>query len=200
MDDFLKSLPTSVLVGGALAIGLVLIFVLNPPHTKCDSQYEIFQSSQTPFLFKDPTKKFMEESVLQSSMMVCKNKNASGACFQYFEGLRFLIKDIQTISLECRSKILSKSEVSIALWQSLGFIFEIAWGPSGGPQNYLDKLGWLDNVHASVFCDLQALIKESFSEGEWTSFREKTLGELPGASTMDRKEVWNRSLFTLKCQ
>jgi hypothetical protein len=199
MDKFLNSLPRSILVGGALAVGLVMILILNPPHTKCDSQFEIFQKSQTPFLFKDPQKKFMNETALQTTMNVCREKNQSGSCFQYFESLKVLIKDIKTISLECRPQILSKPGVSSTLWDSLGFIFELAWGKTP-PANYLDKLGWLDNVHVGIFCDLQALIKESFSEDDWVSFREKTLTGLPGAASLDRKEVWNRSLFTLKCQ
>jgi hypothetical protein len=199
MDNFLNSLPKSILVGGALAVGLVIIFLIKPPHTKCDSQFEIFQKAETPFLYKDPTKKFMEETQVQTSMNACKQTNSPGSCFQFFEGLKFLIKDIQTISYDCRPGILSKSEISTALWQSLEFIFEIAWGKNP-PANYLDKLGWLDNVHVSVFCDLQALMKESFSEDEWTTFREKMLAGLPGAQALGRKEVWNRSLFTLKCQ
>jgi hypothetical protein len=199
MDNFLNSLPKSVLVAGALAVGLILIFIIKPPHTKCDSQYEIFQKSEIPFLYKDPTKKFMDENQLTTSMNKCKETSQPGSCFQFFEGLKFLIKDIQTISFECRAGILSKSEISTSLWQSLQLIFETAWGKTA-PASYLDKLGWLDNVHVSIFCDLQALMKESFSEDEWTTFREKMLSELPGASTLGRKEVWNRSLFTLKCQ
>lgn len=199
MDNFLNSLPRTVLVGGALALGLLLILFLNPPHTKCDSQHEIFKKSQTPFLYKDPAKKFMDETQLQTNIAVCKDRNLPGSCFQLFEGMKILVKDIKTISYECRSEILSKPEISNALWQSLGFIFELAWGKNP-PQSYLDKLGWLDTMHTTVFCDLQALIKESFSTSEWESFREKTLTNLPGAAQMDRKEVWNRSLFTLKCQ
>lgn len=198
MDNFLNSLPRSVLVGGALAVGLLVIFLMNPPHTKCDSQFEIFQKAQTPFLYKDPAKKFMDETVLQSSMKICKDRNLPGSCFQFFEGLRFLTKDIQTISYDCRSEVLAKPEVASSIWQSLGFIFELAWGKTA-PQSYLDKMGWLDTVHVNVFCELQSLAKESFSEEEWAAFREKTLTNLPGAATIDRKEVWNRSLFTLKC-
>lgn len=198
MDNFLNSLPRSILVGSALAIGLLLILLMNPPHTKCDSQFEIFQKAETPFLYKDPTKKFMNETELQTSIKICQEKNLPGACFQFFEGLRYLIKDIKTISYDCRPDILSKPEISKSIWQSLGAIFELAWGKEP-PQSYLDKMGWLDNVHVNVFCELQALAKESFSQGEWEAFREKTLSSLPGASTVGRKEVWNRSLFTLKC-
>lgn len=199
MDNFLNSLPRAILVGGALALGLFLIFVMNPPHTKCDAQFEIFKNSQTPFLFKDPQKKFMDETQLQTTMAVCKDRNMPGSCFRFFEGLKLLVKDIKTISYDCRPKILSKSEVSSSLWQSLGFIFELAWGKNP-PQSYLDKMGWLDSLHVNVLCDLQALVKESFSEADWEAFREKTLANLPGAATLDRREVWNRSLFTLKCQ
>lgn len=198
MDNFLNSLPKTVLVGGALALGLFLIFMLNPPHTKCDSQFEIFQKAQTPFLYKDPAKKFMDETQMQTSVAVCKDRNLPGSCFQFFEGLRLLTKDIKTISYECRSQILSRSEVSSSIWLGLGTIFELAWGKTP-PQSYLDKMGWLDNLHTSVFCDLQALAKESLAT-EWDAFRERTLAALPGAAQMDRKEVWNRSLFTLKCQ
>lgn len=198
MDNFLNSLPRSVLVAGALAVGLLFIFIMNPPHTKCDSQFEIFQKAQTPFLYKDAEKKFMDETVLQSSMKNCKDRNLPGSCFQFFEGLRILIKDLKTVSYDCRSEVLSKSEVTNSIWQSLGFIFEIAWGVQP-PTSYLDKMGWLDSVHVSVFCELQSFAKEGYPVSDWEAFREKTLANLPGASTMDRKEVWNRSLFTLKC-
>lgn len=198
MDNFLKSLPRSVLVGGALALGLFLIFLLNPPHTKCDSQFEIFQKAETPFLYKDPAKKFVEEPEWQTSLAICKTKALPGACFPFFEGLRYLIKDIKTISYDCRADILSKTEVSKGIWESLGAIFSLAWGDKP-PMSYLDKMGWLDLVHKNIFCDLQALTKENFSQGEWEAFREKTLSSLPGAATIGRNEVWNRSLFTLKC-
>lgn len=177
MDNFLNSLPRSILVAGALAIGLFLILVMNPPHTKCDSQYEIFQKSQTPFLYKDPAKKFMEEPQLQTSIKTCQSKDLPGACFQFFEGLRYLVKDIKTISYDCRSDILSKPEISKSIWQSLQVIFELAWGQTP-PQSYLDKMGWLDNVHVSAFCELQNLAKESFPQSDWEAFREKMLTEI----------------------
>ncbi len=198
MDNFLNSLPRAVLVAGALMIGLVFLLLTNPPHTACDSQYEIFKDAQTPFLYKDPKKKFMDETALQSSMNVCQVRPMPGTCYQFFDGLKNLINDVKTVSRECRSEVLAKPEISNALFDSLSLIFNLAWGEKP-PESYLDKMGWLDTVHKSTFCEIQMIVKENFTESRWTQFREATLANLPGASLLDRKEVWNRSLFTLKC-
>jgi len=198
MNDFINSLPRWALVGGALALGLVFILITNPPHTACDSQLEIFQKSETPFLYPDSSKKFADQTLFQKSIQTCKDQNLPGPCFQFFEGLRLLIKDIKTVSLECRPKIVQSDLVSSALWLSLTAIFEIAWGPTP-PKSYYEKTGWLDNVHINTFCDLQKVVRENFSEDDWVQFREKVLQSLPQASSLGRGEVWNRSLFTLKC-
>ncbi len=199
MDQFLNSLPRWALVGGSLAIGLFLILLFNPPHTACDSQFEIFQKSETPFLYKDAAKKFDLDTGYEKTKKMCAENRLPGSCFQFFEGIRLLVKDLKTISLECRPKISARSEVSNALWDGLGFIFELAWGTTP-PKSYYDKAGWLDSTHMTIFCDLQKFVQDSFSQDDWVQFREKTLTSLPGANTIGRAEAWNRSLFTLKCQ
>ncbi len=198
MDEFLRNSPKWLIVGGALALALVIMMVLNPPYSACDSQFDVFKNSETPFLYLDPTKKFMTETDLQRSRKICEERNLPGSCFQMFEGLRLLVRDLETVSFACQAHIIERAEVKCAVFESVSFIVKLAWGLVP-PQSYLDKTGWLDSVHLGTFCDLHGKIKEYFSDDEWANYREEILKSLPGSDKLDRKELWNRSLFSLKC-
>lgn len=198
MDEFLRTTPKWILVGGSLFIGLVFILLFNPPYSACDSQFEIFKQNQTPFLYLDSTKKFSTETGLQMSLKICEERNLPGSCFRYFEGLRFLMRSIDTVSYECQPSILKNDEVKKALFDAVAFIVRLAWGLNP-PQTYLDKTGWLDTVHLTTYCEIQSKIIDFFSPDDWSQLREQVLISLPGNETLDRKELWNRSIFSLKC-
>lgn len=198
MDEFLRNSPRWLVVGGALALVLAFVLVFNPPYSACDSQFEVFKSSLTPFLYLDPTKKFMTETEFQKNIKICEERNLPGSCFQLFEGLKFVVRALDTVSSDCQPTIAQKAEVKKVLFESVSFIVKLAWGLMP-PQSYLDKTGWLDTVHLSTFCEVQNKITENFSESEWAQYREQVMSQLPGADKLDRKEIWNRSLFSLKC-
>ncbi len=198
MDEFLRNSPRWMIVGGSLALALVLLLIFNPPYSACDSQFEVFKNSQTPFLYIDETKKFMTETEYQKSLQVCEERNLPGSCFQFFEGLRLMMRAIETVSYDCQPVILEKSEVKKVFLDSLTFIARLAWGVVP-PQSYLDKTGWLDSVHLSTFCEIQSKVLEHLSADEWAQVREQSLQALPGVAQLDRKEAWNRSLISLKC-
>jgi len=77
-------------------------------------------------------------------------------------------------------------------------MYKLAWGDVG-PESYLEKTGWFDTVHLNIHCDLATIIKENYPETDETNLREKVIQDLITKSSLDRKEVWNRSLFTIKC-
>lgn len=198
MDEFLRRSPKWLVVGGALALALLLMLVFDPPYTACDSQFEVFKNSQTPFLYLDPDRKFMTETEFQKNLKTCEERNLPGACFSLFENLRLFVKSLDTVGAECSQVIAQKSEVQNALFEAIGFIARLAWGPEA-PKSYLDKTGWLDSVHLSIYCDLQRKILDYYPQEKWATYREEALGKLPLAEGLDRKELWNRSLFSLKC-
>ncbi len=59
LDEFFRTLSRRTIVILSLVVGTLVIIMLNPPHTVCDAQLDVFKSSQTGFLFLDPKKKLI---------------------------------------------------------------------------------------------------------------------------------------------
>src|SRR5437870_149832 len=105
MERLFQILPQWAVVLLILAIGVAFFYVTMPPHTVCDSQIEIFQSTQTPFLYKDPKKKYEQTVGYEKSVDNCKLGNSSGACRELFDGLRKMLEDTRSVPSECNEKL-----------------------------------------------------------------------------------------------
>jgi hypothetical protein len=195
---FLLSLPKGLLVFLALFISLMLIFIAQPPHTACQSQYEVFKNGQTGFLFLDKKQAYKKTTGYQKAVELCKYGNSSGSCLDFFDGVKRVHRDLGSVPSDCSSDVMDNSTLSAFLWESAELIVQLAWG-SRAPASYMERAGWLDTYHLAIFCDLKRLLQQHYGQERWNSFIEKQLHNLPQAAQLSRNESWQRSILSFPC-
>lgn len=197
LDQWLASLPRPVLVGGILVIGLFLIYTLNPPHSVCQSQTEVFKKNLTPWVFND--RKLVETSKLTKSIDVCKAGNSAGSCLEMFDYVRRVLNELESMPLECHPEIGALLEVKKSVTTVLTLVTEIAWG-SKPPADDFDRRAWLDTAHIATLCDLVHFQKSLYGEDEWIGYVETRLQTLPGAKDIPREEAWAKMILSVPCR
>ncbi|MES2855159.1 MAG: hypothetical protein V4692_04820 [Bdellovibrionota bacterium] len=199
MDQFLASLPKTVVAVAVIVIGFLLIVMMNPPKTVCDSQLELFRESQKEFLYpvglvagekKPPEAKRMFE--------LCQSSNSPGGCFELFHNLKKLNADLVNVPAQCGSEALGEPAVKEWLFKSIKLMVQIPWGQRG-PATVLQKTGWFDSSDLALYCDLSKTSSRLMGAEAFKAWRETVVSELPGIETGSREQVWGRSLFSIGC-
>ncbi|MBK9294967.1 MAG: hypothetical protein IPM57_11110 [Oligoflexia bacterium] len=185
MGQFLKSERLKVALG--LIIGLVLIMILNPPHTVCDSKIEVYSE-----LIKKQIKPYSK------AMALCKEHTELGGCLQFFEVAAKLNNYLDDVGPQCREKLKSNTLTQQWLNGSIEMMVRAAWG-SVPPTSSSNKQGWLQLSQMAFFCKLKKALVESFGEGAWVDMVNYLLNDLPKAKELGRNEAWARSIMSDPC-
>lgn len=202
-----------VIVGGVLAI-----FFLQRPHTVCDAQKAALIQSQAGSIYSQQVKNVKRPAQFSKYLDICRQGASPGACYELFQQLRKLDKDIGVLSETCAVELASENEVKSALRESLKTFVQIGWGasiPVGTVQNY----GWLEQTDLHLFCRLKRDYIVIFGRDEFEELRLQIQASLPGEAIIvengncknceTRKkavdliaadEVWLKSLFALRCE
>jgi len=199
IERLASKLPRSIFVGLVLVVALILIFMLNPPHSVCDSQFAIFKADQTPFLYLDPKKPYMKTSGYQASYDKCSASNNLGACADLFGATRQLMSDLASGNPRCHTEFFNKAEVKKALTDTMSLMIRLAWG-NQPPASIYEKNGWLNSNHMYLYCELKANFLNHYGKPAYETWREKQMQALPNPKNIDRREVWNRSLVSIDCK
>ena len=201
MGAFFRSLPKNILAFLAIAGGIVFIVLQDPPKSVCDSQVNLIKEMQSAFLYKDeffPKSKVIKTTKYQYLRERCKSTNDTGGCYELFQEMKNLLRDVATLSRECASAAGGVKEIRTAIWETLDLIVRLAWGEKP-PSAYSAKFGWLDTADVSLYCKLKERAQLVFGEPAWNSFREKMMADLPGAKELPRNQVWDMSLLSENC-
>lgn len=198
MDRILSLIPKNVLAFLAIAGGIALIIMSQPPHTVCDSQIKVIEKSQARFLQKDPKSNKITSTKYERLRDHCKVTNNPGGCYEYFQELRTLLHDLATLARECMSALSEVNEFKRAIVESSELIVRLAWGEKA-PATYSVKFGWLDSADMSLFCRIKNYYIQSYGDEAWDQFRERMMRELPGAKDLPRNQVWDLSIFSENC-
>ena len=196
MDQFLSSLPKTVLALGAITIGFFLIVMFNPPHSVCDSQLEIFREAQKIFIYKQGKDR---PPLAKSQFDLCLADNSPGSCFEFFQGLKKLSIDLRNIPSSCSASAAGETEVNTWLWQSLKLMVQVAWGPKA-PSSYSEKHSWFDASDIALFCGLKKDAVRIFGEEQFATWREDVMKSLPQAESMQRDQIWHKSILSTSCE
>lgn len=199
MNDWLQMLPRGVVVTLALGTALAVIFLIKPPHTPCESQVEVLKKSQTDFLFLDPSKAYKKTTGFEKSLELCKFGNSSGACLDFFAGVKRLHQELVSTASACEQNLIEVPEVKKALWTALELFVRLAWG-SVAPKAASEREGWLDSSLLSTYCDLKKFSIENFGQDSWNAFIEEQMRNLPQAEIYSRNEVWQRTILSYPCK
>lgn len=217
MDDFLNSLPKPVLVLGALVVAIVVIMLINPPYTVCDTQLASFKEAQKGNLFPNKEKKTVIPPSISRAKESCQLGNSAGACYEYFQSLRSIADGISKASNECAAQLYGVAEVRTALNDGIELMVRLAWGLKP-PEPTLERFGWLQESELSTFCRLRSVYVRANGEQAWIELRRRVFAKLPGeevplalepdqmvvepkkaVTMMTEENIWNRSLFSVRC-
>ncbi len=197
--NWITSLPKGVLIFLLLGGGIFLIVAFNPPYTVCDSQLEIFKKNQTRFIYIDPKEKLVKTARIETFNDSCKMANSPGGCYELFMKMKRLLRDLENAPRDCADTLSSLPEVKKALWRHMRLMVDLAWGEKP-PTSYYEKLAWFDAADLSLYCNLKKDLETFYGTEEFSAFREKLFGELPGAKSLSRDQVWNMMLLSTDCR
>lgn len=218
MENFINSLPKSVLALLAILLGIGVFMVLNPPHTVCDTQEEALRQSLKGNLFPTEMKKNKIPPSLARAKEACQIGNSAGSCFEYFSLLKDIASEVGKSSSECATQLYAVKEVSSALNDGIELMARLAWGvkpPEPGPE----RTGWLQEAEFSAFCRLKGIYVRANGEESWNTLRLKIFNKLPGeelpiqnevssspaepkkaTAVLSELDIFNRSIFSVRCE
>lgn len=198
LDRFLANLPKNILATLIVGGGIFFIILVDPPHTICDAQLDTFKEAQLGFVYLDPQNKSVQTTDYELLTKQCRVSNSPGGCYELFARLKALISDIESIPKECTSKAAGEGKVRKLLWEALDLMAKLAWGEKP-PQSYYEKFGWLEPPDLLLYCDLRRTVVRLYGKPAWEQFREGLFKTLPGATGLQRTQVWEHMLLSINC-
>ncbi|UYL09864.1 hypothetical protein B9G69_004650 [Bdellovibrio sp. SKB1291214] len=218
LDKFLNDLPKPVLVIGALVIGVVVIMLLNPPHTVCDTEEAAMREYLKGQLFSTQVKKNTIPPSIVREKEACQLGNSAGSCYEYFSTLKNIADAVNKSSSQCASQMFGVKEVTSTLNDGIELMVRLAWGVKPPEPGTYDRFGWLSEAEIATFCRLKSTFIRANGEEAWTALRQRVAAKLPGeevpltpegtVSTVEARkattvltevDIWNRSLFSVRC-
>lgn len=199
LSQLFDQLPKTFVAIVGLVIGLLVITYLKPEHSPCDAQVELFQKSQSPFLYPDPKKKYATTPKIESAIANCRAANSAGGCLEYFAGLKALMNAYELAPKDCRSYIAGIPEAQGAVSGAIKLMVQLAWGEKM-PQSPSERNGWLDSAHLYLFCRLQKAARLMVGDDKWNDFRSKTASSLPGTEGLAIQDFWKLTIFSTACE
>lgn len=200
LDQILSTLSRGTLATLAIGAGILFIIFSDPPQSLCQSQVNFLKEQQKGFLFAaGPKERSSHGGNFQQMAAYCLKGDGPGACYEVFAKMRVVVRDLKSVPEECSSQIGDMPEVKQALWGTVRYMTNAAWGKVP-PASYVDKLAWLDQADVALFCGLRAQITRFYGESSWDQYRESLFTELPGAKSLQRKDAWQKMLLSEDCR
>lgn len=107
LEEFSRQMPKPVLAALVLLVAIfIIIFVIQPPHSICDTQAENLKENQKGILFPIKSGKRTYPGKVQGAMEACRLGNSPGSCYEYFTILRRAALAVKALSKECSSAAL----------------------------------------------------------------------------------------------
>jgi hypothetical protein len=200
VDQFLNSLPKTVLAIGVMIVGLFLIRQLQPPRTICDTQLESFRETQKTFLYSTTTLSGITKlSEVKRLTELCKQDNSPGGCFELFLGLRKMTADLKNIPDQCAEAAAGEKAITNWVWSSMKLMVQMAWGDRA-PASYIQKNGWYDTSELTLFCNLKNQALRLYGQDEFKRWQQQALTDLPKADELGWDQVWQRNILSTPCE
>lgn len=170
----------------------------DPPKTVCEAQLEFFKKAQQSFLYKDPKSKEAKTTKFERLFEHCKVTNSPGGCMELFQLTKTFLQDLDSVPEDCRSTAGGIKEVKTTINYITELMIRLAWREKL-PRTYQEKFGWLEVSDISLYCKLKQKYSDFYGEASWSQFRERIMGDLPGAKQATRTQVWDFSILSENC-
>lgn len=191
-----RSLLAAVMIGG----GIFLVLLLNPFHSVCDTQEELFREElKKEFFVERKLKQKGFKSSFERAMEDCSYSNSPGGCFDFFQALRKMERELSHLSQECSQQMARIPEIRQAFQKGLLLVVNLAWGEKT-PETYLEKTGWLGASDLHLFCQLKRQSQRVYGISYWKNFSEERAKEFIDKAGLTASETLSRSLLSLNCR
>ena len=198
MGNLFSSLPKTILAVLALVVGFVFIILNDPPKSVCTVQLENFKEAQKRFLYSETNNGVRRPAQVEELLRLCRNSNGPGGCNELFLKLKILNEDLESVPSQCASTLASETEVNTHLWKSYRIIVELAWG-ARPPVGYENRYAWMGSSDVALFCTLKRNLIATFGEDRHKNFQEEIFKTLPGAESLTRDQIWQRTILSTRC-
>lgn len=218
MEKFLNQFPKPLLAVLVISVGIIVAYLANPPRTICDTEREAFQESLKGELYPEriDKKKGRRPPQIRQARSMCKQGNSSGSCYEYFNMLKNIAREIKRQTTECYATIIEAPGVLPALQEGVLLMSQLAWGDQPPEVN---TKNWFSHGDYAAFCSIKDILKESMDEEQWAEFHAQVMASLPGPKptdaipgtvdprprasaiqTLGEKQVYSKSLLSLNCR
>ncbi len=214
----LNQIPRPLLVFAALLTGIFLIFLIQEPHSVCNSQLETFKLAQAGLTYPRENEGKTRPAAFDRLLETCKMGNSPGACYELFVLLKKVNRDLEASPQECLPELGSAPEIQRALVKGLQLMVQIAWGDRPPEAGGSAKTAWLEATDLALYCQLKANYMKAYGQEEWENFRLSVQQTLPGeapilengqclncqtmkkaSEALSPEEIWSKSLFSVRC-
>lgn len=215
----LNSIPKPILVAAVLILGVIGIFIYQPPHRQCESQIDVLRNQQKGKIFQGSVKGKSRQAKIFRQIDTCKLGNSPGACYEMFSTLRGLIDDLNVLPLDCSADLAEVAEVKGSLQEGITLLVQIAWGEFPPEKNGLNiNRSWLELSDLALFCSLRDIYTRIYGVELSEELKQKILNKLPGEApliqegkcencesrktaqeVLDPEDLIQRSLFGVRC-
>lgn len=111
LEQQLSQIPKPLLAALVITAFVAFIYLSNPPHSICDTEAEAAKENLVGALYPRKVKKITIPPRLPDVMRSCEYARSAGGCFEYFELLRNVAKQVEGASPDCRTQIMAVSPI-----------------------------------------------------------------------------------------
>lgn len=228
LDDAIAKIPRPLLVFIVLAGALALIVYNNPMSDGCEVEVSNFDREVRGILtgYRTNTKdKKIQYATLSYAREQCKEGNSQGSCEDYFKAVKRVADATRVVSPKCYIKLKEDNKQLVStLATGIQIMALVAWGEKP-PDGIGQRLGTLTEGDIYGFCRAKNGLIALTSLDEYKSLRASVYREYPDrwpesvsiekraelprpralqsptnpSGTLREDEVYERSLFSLRC-
>lgn len=214
----MENVPKPLLVFVVLALGVIGFFFIQRPHSVCDSQKQVFVEAQKGRLFAAEIKGQKKMPVYGRYLESCKLGNSPGACYELFNLMRAVIRDLEAAPLNCLPEFSDVVPIQKSLGDSIELLSLLAWG-NKPPEPGIAKYGWLEASDLNLFCKSKKFYNLIFGPQKTEELRRTVQSRFPGEEVivedgvclnceskktaeqmLSDEEIWVRSIFSIRCE
>jgi hypothetical protein len=216
LEQQLEQIPKPLIAIFVITLVVIFYYFYQPPHSVCDTEEETAKKNLIGVIYPRKVKKALIPPKMPQAIRTCEGSRSAGGCFEYFEGLKAVAKQVQAASPECRPQIYSIDIIKKTLIDGIQNMALLAWGP-GIPESPAVRFGWFNESELATFCLLRDTYVKSFGESAWSALRSEIYKKYPAGNSaptenladenvpkaiekIQENEIWQRSVFSVRCE
>lgn len=194
----LQRLPQLLIGFLVLSGALLFMSYYDPPRSLCELQMQEVEKHLLKGFYSVNHRSGGFEGRLKTAYQKCLSTNSAGGCLDMFSRFGHLASSVKNLPSECGQHP-STQKVQRFLARGLRLLAMIGWGEKP-PENKYNKTAWLDSTDLGLFCRMKFQYRRLYGDQAWKQLAWSTLPGLPGAKELDKRQLWDRGLFSNSCK